>query len=157
MSLPLTTRFGADPLIDEELANKRYVDAQAGGGAFAWIGHVQAQNIGSSTTFGSCFGGDVVSTTENFRKNPAPINFTWSNLKAQSLTNGSTTDTVINTRINSADGNMTVTIPDATTGIFTDAVNTDTVSEDDEINFEYNRGASAGTLQINGVATIVTP
>jgi len=31
MSLPLTTRFGADPLLDLEVANKRYVDANAGG------------------------------------------------------------------------------------------------------------------------------
>jgi len=33
MSLPLVTRFGADPLLDLEVANKRYVD-NAGGGIF---------------------------------------------------------------------------------------------------------------------------
>jgi len=32
MSLPKTTRFGVDPLLAEELANKRYVDAQTGAG-----------------------------------------------------------------------------------------------------------------------------
>jgi len=31
MSLPLVTRFGADPLLDLEVANKRYVDASGGG------------------------------------------------------------------------------------------------------------------------------
>jgi len=31
MSLPLTTRFGADPLVDLEIANKRYVDNSSGG------------------------------------------------------------------------------------------------------------------------------
>jgi len=36
MSLPLVTRFGADPLLDLEIANKRYVDnASSSGGAFA--------------------------------------------------------------------------------------------------------------------------
>jgi len=30
LSLPLTTRFGADPLLDLEVANKRYVDNRAG-------------------------------------------------------------------------------------------------------------------------------
>jgi len=32
MSFPKTTRYGVDPLDDEELANKRYVDGQAGAG-----------------------------------------------------------------------------------------------------------------------------
>jgi len=32
MSLPLVTRFGADPLLDLEIANKRYVDNSSGGG-----------------------------------------------------------------------------------------------------------------------------
>ena len=32
MFLPLTTRFGADPLLDLEIANKRYVDNSSGGG-----------------------------------------------------------------------------------------------------------------------------
>jgi len=32
MSLPKTTRYGVDPLLAEELANKRYVDAQTGAG-----------------------------------------------------------------------------------------------------------------------------
>jgi len=31
MSLPLVTRFGADPLLDLEVANKRYVDNSSGG------------------------------------------------------------------------------------------------------------------------------
>jgi len=32
MSLPLTTRYGSTPTVDEELANKAYVDASGGGG-----------------------------------------------------------------------------------------------------------------------------
>jgi len=31
LSLPLVTRFGADPLLDLEVANKRYVDNSSGG------------------------------------------------------------------------------------------------------------------------------
>jgi len=33
MSLPLVTRFGADPLLDLEVANKQYVDSSGGGAA----------------------------------------------------------------------------------------------------------------------------
>jgi len=37
MSQPLVTRFGADPLLDPELATKRYVDNQPAGQTFARI------------------------------------------------------------------------------------------------------------------------
>jgi len=50
MSLPLVTRFGADPLLDLEVANKRYVDASGGGadhGCRAF--HSVAQSIANLT------------------------------------------------------------------------------------------------------------
>jgi len=38
MSLPLVTRFGADPLLDLEVANKQYVDNSGGGGGWFVMG-----------------------------------------------------------------------------------------------------------------------
>jgi len=52
MSLPLVTRFGADPLLDLEIANKRYVDNSGGGGkTFAAITKSVEQIVNNSSTF----------------------------------------------------------------------------------------------------------
>jgi len=52
MSLPLVTRFGADPLLDLEIANKRYVDNSSGGGSIFFKGVKEVdQFIQSQTTF----------------------------------------------------------------------------------------------------------
>jgi len=52
MSLPLVTRFGADPLLDLEVANKRYVDNSSGGTGqtFARIVKKLDETITSDTT-----------------------------------------------------------------------------------------------------------
>jgi len=51
MSLPLTTRFGADPLLDLELANKQYVDNSSGGGlTFAKVVKSVDETIQSNST-----------------------------------------------------------------------------------------------------------
>lgn len=52
MSLPLTTRFGANPLLDLELANKNYVDNASGGGlTFAKAVTIVAQTITTEIVF----------------------------------------------------------------------------------------------------------
>jgi len=45
MSLPLVTRFGADPVLDLEVANKQYVDSSGGGAT------VTTQIDGLASTF----------------------------------------------------------------------------------------------------------
>jgi len=50
MSLPLVTRFGADPLLDLELANKQYVDNRAGL-IIANIVNTTLETVNNSTTF----------------------------------------------------------------------------------------------------------
>jgi len=49
MSLPLVTRFGADPILDLEVANKRYVDT-SGGGATVTIQNITAASFSTSST-----------------------------------------------------------------------------------------------------------
>jgi len=48
LSLPLTTRFGADPVLDLELANKQYVDNASGGSLGKALG--QDFTVNNSTT-----------------------------------------------------------------------------------------------------------
>jgi len=48
LSLPLTTRFGADPLLDFELANKQYVDNSSGGGFWAEVAR-ETLSVASTT------------------------------------------------------------------------------------------------------------
>jgi len=51
MSLPLTTRFGADPLLDLEIANKRYVDNNSGSGnTFARVVKKLDEIVNNSST-----------------------------------------------------------------------------------------------------------
>jgi len=52
MSLPLVTRFGADPTVDLELANKQYVDSSSGGGqTFGRVVKTVDEIINNSSTF----------------------------------------------------------------------------------------------------------
>jgi len=48
MSLPLVTRFGANPRLDLELANKQYVDT-SGGLTFAKVVKAVTQTVNDST------------------------------------------------------------------------------------------------------------
>jgi len=51
LSLPTTTRFGRNPLLELELANKAYVDSQVGSGnTFARIVKTVDETINSDTT-----------------------------------------------------------------------------------------------------------
>jgi len=50
MSLPLTTRFGVNPTLDLELANKAYVDSAGGGGQTFFKGFVSADHTKISDT-----------------------------------------------------------------------------------------------------------
>jgi len=49
MSLPLTTRFGADPLLDLEIANKRYVDNSIQSLTFAKVVKSADESISDDT------------------------------------------------------------------------------------------------------------
>jgi len=49
MSFPKVTRFGASPLIDSELATKKYVDDSGGGDVFAKVFKTADQTVNGST------------------------------------------------------------------------------------------------------------
>jgi len=62
MSLPLVTRFGADPILDLEVANKRYVDTSTAG-FFTGSFNINNQNSTSLRFFG--FGATITELDEN--------------------------------------------------------------------------------------------
>ncbi len=61
--------------------------------------------------------------------------------------------TVIKSRINGVDGNVTVSVTASTTGIFEDTVNTDSISIDDTVNWAFVIPAT-GTTFIVGVTAV---
>jgi hypothetical protein len=63
--------------------------------------------------------------------------------------NTHSTSTVITFRINGANGNQTITIPASTTGYFEDAVNTDAVVVNDDVNFQIVRGTGGSSTFAN--------
>jgi len=151
MSLPLVTRFGADPLLDLEVANKRYVDNSSSAVRdFYLIGGIQASAMGGTDNFlGVC--GARPSNTEAFDSCACPFDMTWSEMKYTCQTNSATSDQVVVNRIAGSDGSMTVTLPSSTTGVFSDDINTDTVDEDDIYNWQFTR-AGGGTTHMNGIS-----
>lgn len=79
--------------------------------------------------------------------------FTASNLWTHVFVNGRTTDVVIKTRKNGADGSQTVTYTSGQTGVKEDTTNTDSLSSGDDFNYLINTSTGAGTIEINTVCT----
>lgn len=71
---------------------------------------------------------------------------TLSNLYAYVSNNNLTAATTVTLRVNSADGNQSITIPAATTGAFEDAVNTDNIASGDDVNYKIVTGAGTTIL-----------
>ena len=68
------------------------------------------------------------------------------NLAGYISTNARTTTTTLITRDNGADGTQALSITATTTGMFEDTINTDTLAQDDTINFRVTYGASAEAI-----------
>lgn len=75
---------------------------------------------------------------------------TYSNMYVNVATNTHTTDTTITFRVNGADGNQTITVPAGATGYFEDAVNTDSIVVNDNVNFKIVRG-SGGSSRFSNI------
>jgi len=147
MSFPLTTRFGADPLIDEELANKRYVDASGGGATpRCMVGSFRLSYTINGVRF-QAFYSQILSVTESAVFIPIDFNFTL-------------TKTSINVQTNTKNGSTTygfrddgvtigsVAIASSTTGIFESGVLTDAVVSGSDCVFLLDTTASSsGALQ----------
>jgi len=151
MSLPLVTRFGADPLLDLEVANKRYVDGliPTASGFMMW------QNGEDSTiTDGNFMGYGALQTdggTEAGRGDimTRPCQFTRHVFNV--ITNTQAGTVVIQFRVNEADGNASLSIPTLDTGRFI-TTTTDNVLLDQLIAFQMDM-FDANTFKIRGHAS----
>ena len=94
----------------------------------------------------------------------APANFSFpiqgacvlSNLTINVLGNSMDDASTVNLQINGSDGNQTLSIPGAGTGVFSDVTNTDTVVDLDLINYKVVSGTSGVVLSINKTHLLAT-
>lgn len=107
----------------------------------------------SATRFGAFYGSTAADTAsvDSTVGITCRMAGTLQNLYAYSLANARTTTTTINSRVNSANGNLTLSIGAGVTGSFEDTVNTDTIAVNDLINWSSVTSTGTETL---GVETI---
>lgn len=94
--------------------------------------------------------------TEANMKSLVRVNGVIRNLNVAVTANGRATTSTILTRKNAADGNLTVSIGAAATGIFEDTLHQDAVVSGDLINFKLTTGTGVGTLTVQHIITDLT-
>jgi len=105
---------------------------------------------GPATSYNPCTQGSIRnSTVEAQVQSRCWRPRTYSNMYVNVSANTHSTSTVITFRINGANGNQTITIPASTTGYFEDAVNTDAVVVNDDVNFQIVRGTGGSSTFAN--------
>lgn len=117
--------------------------------------HPTPQNAIStdSTTFFYAFGGRIAfaSTTESNEQIDVETAGTLKNFGVRVSLNGRTTATIVGIRKNGLNGNQAISVAAATTGVFEDTTNTDTVTVDDAVCFFATTGTGGGSFRfING-------
>jgi len=143
MSFPLTTRFGADPTRDLEVANKRYVDA-SGGGLNQFIMGLRSNDFAAANERNTWFGASWQGTDANMLL--ICNNMTLTNLTFRvSLNTNSIDGQSLNTRIDQTEANCSVTY-DQATGEFQDLVNTDTILALEQIDMKILDGNGSGLI-----------
>lgn len=151
MSFPKTTRYGADPLVDPELATKKYVDDNAGGGGSSIL--TGFSSTPSSTFNGAAFypiGADrrvTGQTTESVTQQETHFAFQLNRIIVNCSVNNKDE---IGTQALRDDGVSigAVTIAAGTTGQFDSGALTDDVAILSDINLlEDNSASSSGGTQ----------
>lgn len=105
--------------------------------------------INATTRYGGIGGNGLGQTVEGLQTVRMTSAGTFKNLTARVYVNTCTADVTLNLRKNTANGNLTVTIPAATTGFFEDITNSDTVAVNDLIALAGTAGASTGSLSLS--------
>jgi len=117
----------------------------------------QAQGL---TRFEPMVGAVQAHATESRAQSAISSSITWDRLGIRIITNTMTVASNVVSRIDSVDGNQTVSIAAGLTGYFEDLVNTDDLLTTEQVNFEIETLAGVGTLtytilssRINGSPT----
>lgn len=87
---------------------------------------------------------------------PIDITCTAENLAVYISSNGRSTNTTYNLRINGADGNNTVTVGSGATGWFEDASNTDSLTAGDNVNWKMVTSTGTGTIVTKSITCDIT-
>lgn len=114
----------------------------------------------ASTAFYEAVGGTLLltTTTEAEKQFTMKSGGTWRNMSVTIAGNARTTDTLIRSRVNGANGNMLVTITSTDANkIMEDTSNSDTVAADDEINYSLTTGTGTEILTMSVIGTDFLP
>jgi len=140
MSLPLVTRYGADPTLDLEVANKRYVDSNPNSLVMfgqsrhdtitnnegnGWYSSLLATTLVVNRAFTPSFAGTMSRYCHDVQSNSNTIDGAQFELEVN--------DVVVNE----------VVVIDQATGFFQDITNTDTYLLGDNSNWIYRQGNAA--------------
>lgn len=113
-----------------------------------------ADNSSSTTYYMLPSGGSLVfGGSEASSKYRVRTNFTSSNLFVNILTNARTTNTIIRTRKNGANGSQSITFSAGETGQKEDTSNTDTLVSGDDFNYSWSMGASSEIMNPGIIST----
>lgn len=91
-------------------------------------------------------GGGVNNSNESLQKYRFRFGCTASNLYCNLITNGRTTNTIIRTRLNGANGGQSLTYGSTQTGVLEDTTGTDTLAAGDDFCFSITTGTGTGTF-----------
>lgn len=103
----------------------------------------------STTLYLGLIGGSGTNTTEVNVTQEVPCAGTLKNLYSYVSSNGRSTGSTVRSRVNAADGAMSMSIGASATGIFEDTANSDTLNVGDEINSSVTTGTGTGTLVVD--------
>ncbi|MCK5043535.1 hypothetical protein KAR52_00855 [Candidatus Pacearchaeota archaeon] len=112
-------------------------------------------NVDDSITkinYGSLSGTRKFDIHENRVQNVIPTDCLVKNLYVDVSSNTRSTSSIVNFRINGANGNISLIIPKNDIGVFSDTTNADNVNAGDLVNYEIIRGKGSGSTTIRSIA-----
>jgi len=109
------------------------------------------QTVTSATRFSTIVGIDIIASVEVNRQNIFPNACTLKRMSVE-ITSQRNDISSMTLRINTVDGNQTISIPASTTGKFQDLTNTDSIANTDLLDYKWIRGGNMGDLDVNSTA-----
>lgn len=113
----------------------------------------QATVSTNSATFTACPVGGCIPIVANEvrRQFRIPFDGTIRNLRAAALVNGRSTNTTVRTRINGANGNLSVVVPGGSLAAVEDTTNSDTLVAGDLLAFAFTTGTGGGNIALGTI------
>lgn len=122
-------------------------EASSGHACLYWAGGLTSSISANSTTQYIAPAGSASSNaTESKRKAKVRTAGTLTNGHVYVSANGRTTDTTFKSRVNGADGTISIVFGSGVTGLIEDTTHTDTLAAGDDINWRWTTSTGGGTL-----------